>query len=73
MEWLASLASQKPKGPRRVIQDNEGRAWTVREVGTPDGRVLMYDCTRIVRRVRAYPVDWLEWNDESLMALSLRP
>lgn len=45
--------------------------WAVYESSAPsDGPSLIFESSRIVRRVRTYPADWRELTDEALIALS---
>lgn len=55
----------------RVVQDEEGHLWRVREVRFADARPsLIFESEVSFRRVRAYPENWLLLGDEELYALS---
>jgi len=48
-----------------------GEAWAVWEdLRTPVGPSLVFENTKIARRVREYPANWRELSDEHLYALS---
>jgi hypothetical protein len=48
-----------------------GEAWAVWEdVLSPIGPSLVFENTKIARRVREYPANWRELSDEQLYALS---
>jgi len=54
----------------------DGYRWTVHELPAPQfdrrgGAHLIFDGELIMRRVRAYPADWFDLQDEELYALSL--
>lgn len=57
-------------GPR-VITDEEGRLWRVREVGFADAPPsLIFDSEMGFRRVRVYPASWRSLSDDALFELS---
>jgi hypothetical protein len=60
----------------RYITSADQRQWTVREMRSNlydrrDARDLVFMARDIVRRVRNYPVDWYQLDDEQLFTLSL--
>jgi hypothetical protein len=60
----------------RYITSADNRQWTVREMRSNlydrrDQRDLVFMARDIVRRVRSYPRDWYQLDDEHLYALSL--
>lgn len=62
--------------PERVIQDEEGQTWTVREFvrrrnGIED-RSLLFDCGMAIRRVRDFPEAWRDLADGELLKVSRR-
>ena len=53
----------------------DGHRWLVREAASPSfdrrgGLHLIFDAETVVRRVRAFPDDWLALSDEALYALT---
>ena len=57
-------------GPR-VLTDEEGRLWRVREVCFADAPPsLIFDSETGFRRVRAYPANWRSLSDAELFDLS---
>lgn len=59
---------------RRLFVD--GQSWTVREVPAPSfdrrgGTHLLFESLEVIRRVRAFPSNWLELDDAALYALCL--
>ena len=63
--------------PHRMIRDNLGRVWTVREIegGGYDRRTsrsLVFERDEVIRRVRTYPDEWRTMSDADLYALTLR-
>ena len=62
---------QRERREDRVVQDEEGHLWRVREVRFADARPsLIFESEVSFRRVRAYPENWLLLGDEELYALS---
>lgn len=64
------------ESPVRVFTDRHNRRWTVREVASNqydrrDSRDLVFMSKDIARRVRNYPQDWHQLDDDGLYALSL--
>lgn len=62
--------------PARVVRDEEGQEWVVREfirarAGRED-RSLLFDCGVAIRRVRDFPLDWQTLSDEALLRVSQR-
>jgi hypothetical protein len=58
----------------RFVRDGTGELWRVREMppGSYDRRrqpTLVFDCDAAMRRVRSYPANWHELDDETLIAL----
>lgn len=57
----------------RVLTDEEGHFWRVREVSFADAAPsLIFECESGFRRVRTYPTDWQTLADADLLALSWR-
>lgn len=57
----------------RVVSDEEGRVWRVREVQFADAPPsLIFESDAGFRRVRAYPRNWFMLAEEELYALSWR-
>ncbi len=60
----------------RLIQDDLGNTWVVREVEQfaydRRSRSLVFMTDGVMRRVRNYPPDWRNWSDEDLLAVSKR-
>ncbi len=60
--------------PLRVFRTSDGARWTVRMYRCDDSRdgkqCLIFECDGIFRRVRRYPDDWQDLDDEELKALS---
>ena len=54
----------------RVVSASDGHHWVVREDGATAS--LLFSSNRAVRRVRDYPVDWFDWPDDELLAVSER-
>jgi hypothetical protein len=49
----------------------QGENWTVREeLRNPTHRSLVFENTKVARRVRQFPPNWRELSDEQLYALS---
>jgi len=68
---LRGRARTEP-GPR-VLTDEEGRLWRVREVSFADAPPsLIFDSEVGFRRVRAYPATWRSLSDDALFELSWR-
>ena len=61
--------------PRRFV-DSFSRAWTVREVQSPEPRVaarptcLVFETESLARRVRQFPANWHELSESQLEELS---
>ena len=59
-------------GPR-MLTDEEGRLWRVREVCFADAPPsLIFDSELGFRRVRGYPANWRSLSDDALFDLSWR-
>jgi hypothetical protein len=57
----------------RVVADEEGRLWRVREVRFADAPPsLIFESDAGFRRVRRYPRDWISLPEPELYALSWR-
>ena len=76
MEEVGEADAAESGAPMRVIRDDEGQSWTVREfVRRRDGmldRSLLFDCGMAIRRVRDFPVGWHELPDAELLQVSRR-
>lgn len=76
MEEVGEADAAEGGAPMRVIRDEEGQSWTVREfVRRRDGlldRSLLFDCGMAIRRVRDFPVAWHELPDAELLQVSRR-
>ena len=76
MEEVGSSGTGHDGAPMRVIHDDEGLSWIVREfVRRRDGREdrsLLFDCGMAIRRVRDYPDGWYELGDDELLSVSRR-
>lgn len=58
---------------QRVLTDEEGRLWRVRELRFADAAPsLIFESETGFRRVRAYPATWRSLSDEELFDLSWR-
>jgi hypothetical protein len=59
-----------------VLFLNNGIAWTVHEYAADSpmahgaGACLIFECEGVVRRVRTFPVNWRDLEDEKLALLS---
>ena len=52
----------------------DGESWSVWEdLRTPHGPSLVFENTKIARRVHNYPANWRDLSDEQLYALSWLP
>ena len=76
MEEVGEADSAQRGVPTRVIQDDEGQTWTVREFvrrrnGVED-RSLLFDCGMAIRRVRDFPTAWQDLGDDELLRVSRR-
>ena len=70
----SELPRRNPKRVR-VVAASDGRHWIVSEAPPPqgdEGGSLIFVSNRAMRRVRNYPVDWYDWPDADLVAVSLR-
>ena len=57
----------------RILTDEEGRLWRVREVSFADAPpTLIFDSEMRFRRVRAFPANWRSLSDAALFELSWR-
>ena len=60
---------------RRIV-DPQGREWRVRETvmsyDRRSTRVLVFECTEVIRVVRTYPADWFTLEPASLIEISER-
>jgi hypothetical protein len=60
---------------RRRRLNIDGEHWVVREIDAPTfdrrgGRHLIFECSTLFRRVRVFPPNWYELEEEALFALS---
>ena len=70
-EELASHA--RTEHGQRVLTDEEGRLWRVRELRFADAAPsLIFESETGFRRVRAYPATWRSLSDDELFDLSWR-
>lgn len=80
MTTTPGTASRTDPAPRereerdeRLVRDEEGRLWRVRELRfDDDSPSLIFESEISFRRVRAYPKSWRELADSDLYALSWR-
>jgi hypothetical protein len=57
----------------RVVTDEDGKLWRVREVRFADAPPsLIFESDLGFRRVRAYPRNWFSLTEKELLALSWR-
>jgi hypothetical protein len=57
----------------RVVTDEEGHVWRVREVGFADAAPsLIFESELGFRRVRVYPPQWITLSEDELLAVSWR-
>lgn len=64
---------QRQVREHRLLRDEEGRLWRIREVTFADtAPSLVFETEGVFRRVRHYPRDWFELSDSLLYALSWR-
>ena len=62
---------QRVEHTHRIVRDEEGRLWRVREVTYADAAPsLIFESEGVFRRVRRYPRDWDELGDGQLYELS---
>lgn len=73
-----SSAQPEPRArnERRRTLVVDGEHWVVREIDAPSfdrrgGPHLIFESSNVFRRVRAFPADWHELEDEALYELSL--
>ncbi len=64
-------------GSRVVVDRSTNSQWVVFEIRNAsydrrDGRSLVFSTDGVMRRVRNFPVDWLELPDDALLELSYR-
>lgn len=72
---LAREPEEAPTSERstRVVSDEEGKLWRVREVRFADAAPsLIFECEIGFRRVRVYPRNWQSLPEMELYALSWR-
>ena len=55
--------------------DAAARSWKVYEMDAPTydrrgGRVLVFECFELIRKVRTFPANWHQLPDSELLALS---
>lgn len=71
----AELAdAEAAAGTRRRIWV-DGQSWIVREIAAPafdrrGGTHLLFESLEVIRRVRVFPANWMELDDDALYALS---
>lgn len=69
----SETSGQARERDQRVVRDEEGHLWRVRELRFADAKPsLIFESEVSFRRVRAYPPDWRSLGDEELYALSWR-
>jgi hypothetical protein len=69
----APLPHDREQRDERLVRDEEGHLWRVRELSFADARPsLIFESEVSFRRVRAYPSDWRGLGDDELYALSWR-
>jgi hypothetical protein len=72
-DLCSSMPANENLGTDRLVHDEEGHLWRVREVCFADARPsLIFESEVSFRRVRAYPKEWRQLGDEELYALSWR-
>lgn len=76
MEEVGEPEAARSGATTRVIRDEEGQSWIVREFvrqrnGAED-RSLLFDCGMAIRRVRDFPDAWHELPDADLLEVSRR-
>jgi hypothetical protein len=64
-------------GTARIVVGRDGREWVVREMPAADfdrrqAATLVFESPDVMRRVRRYPKNWRELNDDELFEVSLR-
>jgi hypothetical protein len=71
---LGATGSQgRPEGTSRILTDDEGHLWRVREVSFADASPsLIFESECGFRRVREYPRNWLVLSEVQLFELSWR-
>lgn len=72
-ETRSAAAGGREDRRRRVIID--GEHWVVREIDAPTfdrrgGRHLIFECSSLFRRVRVFPENWYDLDDETLFSLN---
>jgi hypothetical protein len=71
MSAAARDRDNEAPGEDRLVRDEEGHLWRVREVRFADAKPsLIFESEVSFRRVRVYPTDWRQLGDEELYALS---
>ena len=71
-EVATEIATEK-RHRSRVLSDEDGRLWRVREITFSDAAPsLIFESESGFRRVRAYPADWQRLSDDELYELSWR-
>lgn len=77
MSGVDSSAQHEPRGRERaeqgprVLTDEEGRLWRVRELRFADAPPsLIFESETGFRRIRAYPASWRSLSDTELFDLS---
>ena len=69
----ASVPPNREQRDERLVHDEEGHLWRVRELSFADARPsLIFESEVSFRRVRAYPANWRGLGDDELYALSWR-
>ena len=67
--------SEPRDGRRRLVSDDDGTVWEVREIQNPvydrrGGCSLIFESSSVVRRVRNYPSGWYDLPNRDLLAIS---
>lgn len=70
---LDATIPQREERSRRLNID--GEYWIVREIDAPTfdrrgGRHLIFECSAMFRRVRVFPENWYELDEDALFALN---
>lgn len=72
-ELFEARPRERVERSRRLVRDDEGLVWRIREVTFADTTPsLVFEAEGVFRRVRRYPTNWYELTDEQLYELSWR-
>ena len=70
-ELLEPRPRDRVPRPHRLVRDEEGHLWRIRELTFADAPPsLVFESEGVFRRVRHYPTNWEELTDVQLYALS---